>query len=55
MGCFPIIIMFMLGAGLGYWLDGPAGALWGAGLGLATGVLAGVALAVHLKRERGGG
>jgi hypothetical protein len=53
-GCFPIIILFMLGAGIGYWVDGAAGSLWGAGLGLALGALAGVALAAHLKRVRGG-
>lgn len=54
MGCLPIIILFMLGAGIGYGVGGAAGSLWGAGLGLLLGTLGAAALVWHLRRVRGG-
>lgn len=54
MGCFPIIILFMLGAGAGYLTDGATGALWGAGGGVLLGALAGAWLVWHLRRVRRG-
>lgn len=42
MGCLPILLLFPLGAGIGYLIAGESGALWGAGavLGLLlTGLL----------------
>ena len=44
MGCLPLIALFVLGTGIGYGLDGRLGALWGAGIGLALGLVAGYAL-----------
>ncbi|MEO6800849.1 MAG: hypothetical protein ABI178_13000 [Rhodanobacter sp.] len=39
MGCLPVLLLFPLGAGLGYLVAGERGALWGAGLGLLSGLL----------------
>lgn len=54
MGCFPLIALFVLGTGIGYAVDGRAGALWGAGLGLLAGAVAGLALMWILRRPRQG-
>ena len=51
MGCFPLIVLFALGTGVGYALDGHLGALWGAGIGLLLGLLAGAGMG---KAMRGG-
>lgn len=40
MGCLPMPLLFLLGFGSGYLIDGRAGALVGAGLGLLLGLLA---------------
>ena len=40
MGCLPLPLLFLLGFGLGYLLDGRAGAMIGAGIGLLLGLLA---------------
>src|SRR3546814_9720779 len=32
MGCLPVLLLFPLGAGVGYLIGGDVGALWGAGL-----------------------
>lgn len=50
MGCLPLIALFVLGTGLGWWLGGDVGAVWGAGIGIAIGLLAGLALVVVLRR-----
>lgn len=39
MGCLPVLLLFLRGAGVGYLLGGDAGALWGAGLGVVLGLL----------------
>jgi hypothetical protein len=39
MGCLPILLLFPLGFGIGYLTGGDRGALWGAGIGFAIGVL----------------
>ena len=54
MGCLPFIVSFVLGVGIGYAVDGRAGALWGAGVGLLAGVVAGLALMWVLRRSRRG-
>ncbi|MDA3914494.1 hypothetical protein [Oleiagrimonas sp.] len=48
----PLILLFVLGTGIGYAADGRAGALWGAGIGLALGIVAGL---VMVRLMRGGG
>lgn len=50
MGCLPIIVLFVLGTGIGWWLDGDTGAVWGAGIGIAVGVAAGLLLVYVLRR-----
>lgn len=50
MGCLPIIVLFVLGSGLGWWLGGATGAVWGAGIGIALGIAAGVVLVYLLRR-----
>ncbi|HET7267846.1 MAG TPA: hypothetical protein VFJ15_07020 [Oleiagrimonas sp.] len=50
MGCLPIIVLFVLGTGLGWWLNGATGAVWGAGIGIAVGIAAGLALVYVLRR-----
>lgn len=40
MGCLPLPLLFLLGFGIGYLVDGPAGAMWGAGIGFALGACA---------------
>lgn len=51
MGCLPLIVLFVLGIGTGWWLGGPTGAVWGAGIGLATGIVAGLALVWLARRS----
>ena len=51
MGCFPLILLFALGTGIGYVSAGRAGALWGAGIGLLLGIVSGVAM-VHWMRGK---
>ncbi|GAB3022686.1 MULTISPECIES: hypothetical protein [Oleiagrimonas] len=51
MGCFPLILTFVLGTGIGYAIDGRAGALWGAGIGLLVGIVSGVALMNMMRRR----
>ncbi len=50
MGCLPLIAALLLGAGLGYLVAGPTGALWGTGIGLLLGVLAAGTFSVFLRR-----
>lgn len=50
MGCFPLIFTFALGTGIGYAVNGPSGALWGAGIGLLLGIVSGVALVKAMRR-----
>ena len=51
MGCLPLLLLFPLGAGIGYLVAGNIGALWGAGIGVALGgVLMG--LLMRLMRRR---
>lgn len=50
MGCLPIIILFILGSALGWWLGDETGAVWGAGIGLAVGIVSGFLLVVILRR-----
>ncbi|HEX7338495.1 MAG TPA: hypothetical protein VF271_01025 [Rhodanobacteraceae bacterium] len=52
MGCLPIIALFVIGTGLGYWLGGAAGATWGAGIGIALGIILGAALVLFLRRAQ---
>jgi len=52
MGCLPILLLFPLGFGAGYLLGGNRGGLWGAGIGLALGVLAMAAFVALLRRRR---
>ncbi|NII10790.1 hypothetical protein [Oleiagrimonas sp. C23AA] len=51
MGCLPIIVLFIAGFGVGFLVDGRAGAIWGAGIGLAVGIIAGVGLGLYLHRK----
>lgn len=39
MGCLPVLLLFPLGAGIGYLVAGDLGALWGAGIGVTLGAL----------------
>jgi len=50
-GCLPVPLLFLLGFGLGYAIDGQRGAMWGAGIGLVLG-LAGMGWLVVLLRRR---
>lgn len=52
MGCFPLLALFVLGTGIGYAVDGRAGAVWGAGAGVLAGVVAGLALMWVMRRSR---
>ncbi|MEO8780259.1 MAG: hypothetical protein ABI389_16545 [Rhodanobacter sp.] len=38
MGCLPLVLLFPLGAGIGYLVAGDIGALWGSGIGMVLGV-----------------
>lgn len=50
MGCLPIIVLFVLGTGIGWWLDDATGAVWGAGIGIALGIAGGLLLVYVLRR-----
>jgi NhaP-type Na+/H+ or K+/H+ antiporter len=52
MGCLPLIVLFALGTGIGYAVDGRHGALWGAGIGLVLGLASGAALVKLLRGAR---
>lgn len=51
MGCLPLIVLFVFGTGIGYGVAGRTGAVWGAGAGLALGVLAGWAMMRLIRRS----
>lgn len=51
MGCLPILLLFPLGFGVGYLIDGEIGGLWGAGIGFALGLLS-IALFILALRRR---
>jgi len=53
MGCLPLIALFLVGTGAGYALGGRAGSLWGAGTGLALGLVAGYVVARLMRNARG--
>ncbi len=46
------MLFFVAGFGIGYLVDGRSGALWGAGIGLAIGVVLGFALLLVLRQRR---
>ncbi len=50
MGCLPMLLLFPLGFGVGYLVDGNSGALWGAGIGFAVGL---VLMVLFIKALRG--
>lgn len=50
MGCLPVPLFFLLGAGIGYVVDRQPGAVWGAGIGLVLGL---VGMAVLVRALRG--
>lgn len=52
MGCLPVILLFVIGTGAGWLFAGQAGALWGAGIGIVAGALAGLALLAVLHHVR---
>jgi len=50
MGCLPVPLFFLIGFGVGYLVDGQHGALWGAGIGLAVGL---IGMGIMIKAMRG--
>lgn len=52
MGCLPIPLLFLLGFGVGRWLAGSRGALWGTGIGLLAGLMLAGAFIVLVRRRR---
>ncbi len=52
MGCLPVLLLFVLGAGIGYLMAGDAGALWGAGIGLMLGLIGTGALIALMRGRR---
>ena len=50
MGCLPVPLFFLIGFGIGYFIDGQHGALWGAGIGLVIGL---IGMVVMIKAMRG--
>ena len=52
MGCLPLLLLFPLGAGIGYLVADEIGALWGAGIGVALGVVLMGLLIKFLRRRR---
>ncbi len=51
MGCLPVLLLFPLGAGIGYLIGGELGALWGAGIGVVLGLLL-LGLLIRMMRQR---
>jgi hypothetical protein len=51
MGCLPVLLLFPLGAGLGYLAGGDVGALWGADIGVVLGLLL-MGLLIRAVRQR---
>ncbi len=53
MGCLPVLLLFALGLGVSYVLGGEVGGVWGAGIGVALGLLVMILLlrAVRLRRQ----
>ena len=51
MGCLPVLLLFPLGAGLGYLIAGKLGSLWGAGVGVLLGLLL-MGLLIRAMRQR---
>jgi hypothetical protein len=51
MGCLPVLLLFPLGAGLGYLVGGDVGALWGADIGVVLGLLL-MGLLIRAVRQR---
>lgn len=52
MGCLPMLLLFPLGAGVGYLIAGNIGALWGAGIGVVLSALLTGLLIRSLRRHR---
>ena len=52
MGCLPLLLLFPLGAGVGYLVAGAIGALWGAGIGVVLGALLMGLLISFMRRRR---
>ncbi|MET0331601.1 MAG: hypothetical protein ABW154_09220 [Dyella sp.] len=52
MGCLPLPLLFLLGAGIGYMIARQDGALWGAGIGLLLGLAATLAALRALRGKR---
>ena len=52
MGCLPLPILFVLGFLIGRAVAGTDGALWGAGIGLALGVVLGGLFVMLVRRRR---
>lgn len=50
MGCLPVPLLFLVGFGVGYFVDGQRGALWGAGIGLVAGV---IGMGIMIRAMRG--
>ncbi|HEY0197406.1 MAG TPA: hypothetical protein VGC19_02540 [Rhodanobacter sp.] len=50
MGCLPVLLLFPLGAGVGYLIGGQVGALWGACVGLVVGL---ALMGVFIRALRG--
>lgn len=51
-GCLPIPILFVFGALVGKWLGGDRGTLWGAGIGLLSGLILFGLFVAKLRRRR---
>lgn len=51
MGCLPLPILFVLGFFIGRAVAGADGALWGAGIGLALGLILGGLFVLALRRR----
>ena len=51
MGCLPVLLLFPLGAGIGYLVAGELGMLWGAGIGVMLGLLL-MGLLIRAMRQR---
>lgn len=47
------MLLFVIGFGIGYLIDGRSGAVWGAGTGLLVGIVVGVLLMLALRGRRG--